>query len=320
MKTYGGQAVLEGVMMRGQRSMAVACRAPTGEIITHFEELVSPIYRSRIAKMPFIRGAVMIWDTLALGMRALMFAANIAAMEPPSAEGANTETPKDAMPATVLWTTMAIALVGAIGLFFVLPVLAMGFLDQFINQYPNSSLISNLVEKILRLSLILGYMTLIGQIPDIRRVFMYHGAEHKTINAYEAGAPLTPESVQKFPIEHPRCGTTFLLIVVIVSFVVFSLLGQPAMEWRIISRIVLVPVIAGIAYEFIRWAGARYHTNAFVRFIMTPGLAVQKITTREPAFDQLAVAIAALQPVMAFEEPQTTATDQAPQPIPAAVN
>ena len=313
MKTYGGQAVLEGVMMRGQRSMAVACRAPTGEIVTHFEELVSPIYRSRVAKLPFIRGAVMIWDTLALGMRALMFASNIAAIEPATTEGETTESPKDAMPATIMWTTMAIALVGAIGLFFVLPVLAMGFLDQFIE----SSLVSNLVEKVIRLALILGYMTLIGQIPDIRRVFMYHGAEHKTINAYEAGAPLTPESVQRFPIEHPRCGTTFLLIVVIVSFVVFSLLGRPDMEWRIISRIVLVPVIAGIAYEFIRWAGARYHTNTYVRFIMTPGLAVQKITTREPDLDQLAVAIAALQPVLAAEEPREVPVDRATQPIPA---
>ena len=292
-KTYGGQAVLEGVMMRGARHMAVACRAASGEIVVHNEAVSPSAYAGRYAKVPLLRGALMIWDTLALGIRALMFAANVSAAE------SDQEAREASMPSTVMWTTIVVAILGATGLFFVLPVLVMGYLDQFIE----SSIMSNVVEKVIRLTIMLGYMLAIGQMPDIKRVFMYHGAEHKTINAYEAGAPLTPESVQRFPIEHPRCGTTFLLIVMIVSFVVFSLLGRPAIEIRIASRIMLIPVVAGIAYEFIRWAGANYHKSRAVRALMAPGLAVQKLTTREPTLEQLAVAIAALQPVLAAEEP-----------------
>jgi uncharacterized protein YqhQ len=283
--------------------MAVACRAPSGEIVVHAEEVPARAYGTGIARLPLIRGAVMIWDTLSLGMRALMFAANVAS---------TAETGEDAkeaqMPATIMWTTMAIAILFSIGLFFVLPVVAMGFLDPMIDRTVSpdaASIVSNVIEKLIRLGLMLGYMWLIGQMGEIKRVFMYHGAEHKTINAYEAGAPLTPESVIKFPIEHPRCGTTFLLIVMLVSFVAFSLLGRPSIEIRILSRIVLVPFIAGISYEYIRWAGARYHTSAFVRALMAPGLAVQKLTTREPDLEQCAVAIAALEPVLAAEEPRS---------------
>ena len=293
--TYGGQAVVEGVMMRGRRHMAVACRAPSGEIVVHSEPVTGGVYSARWAKLPFLRGTIMIWDTLSLGMRALMFAANVAA---------SAETGQDAkeakMPATIMWTTMVVAILGSIGLFFVLPVLLTSLTDRFVE----SAIASNAIEKAIRLILLLGYMWAIGQMPDIKRVFMYHGAEHKTINAYEAGAPLTPESVIKFPIEHPRCGTTFLLIVMLISFIAFSLLGRPSLEIRIASRIVLIPFIAGIAYEYIRWSGARYQRSGFVRALMAPGLAVQKLTTREPDRDQLAVAIAALEPVLAAEEPQ----------------
>jgi uncharacterized protein YqhQ len=293
--TYGGQAVVEGVMMRGRRHMAVACRAPSGEIVVRAEPVTGGVYSARWAKLPFLRGTIMIWDTLSLGMRALMFAANVAA----SAESG--EDAREAkMPATIMWTTMVVAILGSIGLFFVVPVLLTSLTDQFVA----SSIASNAIEKVIRLALLLGYMWAIGQMPDIKRVFMYHGAEHKTINAYEAGAPLTPESVIKFPIEHPRCGTTFLLIVMLISFVAFSLLGRPPLEIRIASRIILIPFIAGIAYEYIRWSGARYKTSAFVRGLMAPGLAVQKLTTREPDLDQCAVAIAALEPVLAAEEPQ----------------
>jgi uncharacterized protein YqhQ len=312
-KVYGGQAVIEGVMMRGRTHMAVACRAPDGQIVVHSERLTGRIYGSRLLKYPFLRGSLMIWDTLALGMRALMFAANIAATEPPkpaAADGSSgsttepvsppsTEPAASAMPAGVMWGTMAIALVGAVGLFFVLPVLIVGYLDQFIE----SSVTSNVVEKAIRLAILLGYMWAIGQMSDIRQVFQYHGAEHKTINAHEAGAPLTPEVVARYPIEHPRCGTTFLLIVMVISFFVFSLLGRPALEIRIISRIVLIPFIAGIAYEFIRWAGLRYSSSAAIRTLMAPGLLVQKLTTRDPSLDQIAVAIAALEPVLLAEEP-----------------
>jgi uncharacterized protein YqhQ len=309
MNVYGGQAVIEGVMMRGRRHMAVACRAPNGKIVLHTEQLTAPIYRWRIARLPFIRGAVMIWDTMALGIRALMFAANVASTEP---EQEADETP---MPGAAMWTTMVLSIGFAIGLFFVLPVLAISWLDQFIG----SDVVSNLVEKVIRLGLILGYMLAIGQVQEIRRVFMYHGAEHKTINAYEAGAPLTPESVKSFSLIHPRCGTTFLIVVVIISFVVFSLLGRPAIELRIASRILLVPLIAGIAYEFIKWAGARYATHAWIRTLMAPGLAVQALTTREPDLDQIEVAIKALEPVLEAEEPRTTAEAiaEAKKPEPA---
>ncbi|HEV8637930.1 MAG TPA: DUF1385 domain-containing protein [Chloroflexota bacterium] len=301
MNIYGGQAVIEGVMMRGRRNMAVACRAPAGQIVLHTEPLDGAVYRSRWARLPFLRGAVMIWDTMALGIRALMFAANVASVE-------GDQDPADAtMPGAAVWSTMVVAIGTAIGIFFVLPVLAMGWLDQFIA----SDVVSNVVEKVIRLSLILGYMWGIGRLSEIKRVFQYHGAEHKTINAYEAGAPLTPESVKRFPLEHPRCGTTFLIIVVLISFVVFSLLGRPPIEIRIASRILLVPVIAGIAYEFIKWAGARYHTSAFVRTLMAPGLAVQGLTTREPDLAQIEVAIAALRPILEAEEP---VVEQEPEP------
>jgi uncharacterized protein YqhQ len=303
---YGGQAVIEGVMMRGKRTMAVACRAPSGQIVVHTEPLDGAIYKSRWAKLPFVRGALMIWDTMALGIRALMFAANVSSIE------GDQDPSEAAMPKVAMWSTMVVAIGAAVGIFFVLPVLAMGWLDQFIA----SDVVSNVVEKVIRLSLILGYMWLIGRVPEIGRVFQYHGAEHKTINAYEASAPLTPESVKRFPLEHPRCGTTFLIIVVLISFVVFALLGRPPIEIRIASRILLVPVIAGIAYEFIRWAGARYHTSSFVRTLMSPGLAVQRLTTREPDLEQIAVAIAALQPVLAVEEPLVE-PETAPAPEPA---
>ena len=173
-------------MMRGRRHVAVACRAPSGEIVLHQEPLVGAIYISRWSRLPLVRGAVMIWDTMALGIRALMFSANVSATE------ADKDASQSSMPAAAMWTTMVVALGAAVGIFFVLPVLAMGWLDQFIA----SDVVSNVVEKVIRLGLILGYMWLIGQMAEIRRVFMYHGAEHKTINAYEAGAPLTPESVK----------------------------------------------------------------------------------------------------------------------------
>ncbi|MBM4418872.1 MAG: DUF1385 domain-containing protein [Chloroflexi bacterium] len=294
-------------MMRGRRTAVVACRAPDGSIVIQREWLDGALYTARWARLPLIRGAVAIWDTMALGVRALMFASDVAAREPkpvdaedqaPAAEG-------EGLPRVALWTTMAMALGGAIAFFFVLPVLVIGAIDPYIE----SDIVSNLVEKIIRLVIILGYMVAIGRMEEIRRVYQYHGAEHKTINAYEAGAPLTPESVQRFPIEHPRCGTTFLMIVVLVSFVLFSLLGRPDLEWRILSRILLIPLVAGIAFEFIRWASARYQRSGAIRALLAPGLIVQRLTTREPDLDQIAVAIGALQPVLDEEEASVRPTE-----------
>jgi uncharacterized protein YqhQ len=293
-KTYGGQAVIEGVMMRGRRHVAVAVRAPSGDIILHEEPLTGGVYQSKVAKLPLIRGAVAIWDTMVLGVRTLVFSANVAMRdEKDEVDGKQTE-----MPQGVLWGTLAFSLFMACGLFFVLPVLLVSFLDQ----YYASSVLSNFVEKVIRLGLVLGYMVVIGRMPEIQRVFAYHGAEHKAINAYEAGLKLTPENVQRCSLIHPRCGTTFMIVVVFISFLLFTLLGQPPMAERILSRILLVPIVAGIAYELIRFMAVRYQNSAFVRLVMAPGLAVQRLTTREPDLAMCAVAIAALEPVIAVEE------------------
>lgn len=288
---YGGQAVVEGVMMRGREQVAIAVRSPNGEIVVHRESLNRSPFRRRVAKWPVIRGMVALWDTLALGMRALVFSANVVERE--SQEGSDDDSP---MPAGVMWGTMAVAMAAALGIFFVTPVLVTGVLDRFIE----SSFVSNLVEKIIRLGLILGYMALIGLMPDVKRVFGYHGAEHKTINALEAGDPLDVEHSRKASIEHPRCGTTFLIVVVLVSFLVFVLLGWPQLELRIISRIVLIPVIAGLAFELIYFAASNYH-RPLIRALLAPGLAVQGLTTAEPDDSMLEVAIVAMKTVLASE-------------------
>lgn len=290
---YGGQAVIEGVMMRGPRHYAVAVRDSRGEVIVKSEPLKGAIYQSRWARLPFIRGAVTLWDTLVLGLRSLSFAASITmgGEEEATAISESREGVERA-----IWGSIIFALVGAIGLFFVLPVLITSAVDRYIA----SPLASNLVEKVIRLGLILGYMLLIGQMDDVKRVFGYHGAEHKAVNAYEAGVELTVPNVRPFTLLHPRCGTTFLLVVVIVSFVVFSLLGRPPLIERIVSRVVLLPIIAGLAYEVIRLGATNYHRR-FVRAILAPGLFVQRLTTREPDDSMIAVAIVALKRVLAEE-------------------
>ncbi|MBI3964589.1 MAG: DUF1385 domain-containing protein [Chloroflexi bacterium] len=282
---YGGQAVIEGVMMRGQRGFAVAARSPEGQIVVHAEPLRSRIYRSRWAKLPFIRGVVMLGEMLVLGMRSLMFSANVAMGEQEVQFGAKSA-----------WGTLAFSLTMSIALFFVLPLALTGFIDSRIE----SSFVSNLVEGGFRLLILVGYIYLIGRLGEIQRVFMYHGAEHKTINALEDGAPLTPEVVSRYGLAHPRCGTGFLLIVVLLSVLVFALLGRPSLELRIASRILLVPVIAGIGYELVR-LGARYYHVRLVRWLLAPSLALQGLTTREPTHDQIEVAIVALERVLADE-------------------
>lgn len=271
-------------MMRGQKQMAVAVREPSGSILVHSEVLTGAIYTSKWAKLPFIRGMVMMWDTLVLGVRTLLFSANVAVGEEAEI------TPKH------VWLTLASALIMAVGLFFIVPVALVGFTDQYISD----PLASNVIEKVIRLALIVGYIGGVGFVPDVKTVFAYHGAEHKAVNAYEDGAPLEVDVVQNYSTAHPRCGTSFLLIVVIVSFIVFVLLGRPGIEVRILSRIVLVPVIAGIAYELIRLGGA-HHRNPLVKVLLAPGLALQSLTTREPSTAQVEVAIAALKRVLAAE-------------------
>lgn len=293
---YGGQAVIEGVMMRGSKAFAVAVRNPQGEIITHVEPLNQAIYGGKIAQIPFLRGLTLLWDALGLGIKALMFSAEVALPE----EGTKSENPGTVFSEPAQWAMVAFSLSLAIGLFFVLPVFLTGLVERGFQITP-SSLLSHLVEGIIRLAILIGYVWGVGLMPDIRRVYGYHGAEHKTIHAYEANVPLTPESARRFPIEHPRCGTAFLLTVVVVSILIYSLFPPMSIWLRVLSRLVLLPVIAGIAYEFIRFT-AKHQNNAFIRFIIKPNLALQRLTTREPDDTMLEVAIVALEQVLAYEK------------------
>jgi len=283
---YGGQAVMEGVMMRGSKAMAVAVRQPDGEIIIHTEPLSAHIYSGRISKIPVLRALTSLWDVLVLGIRTLMFSADVALAEEEDVEFSG----------PVAWGTVAVSFAIAIALFFVGPLLLVGVIDRYIE----SSFLSNVVEGIIRLLIFLAYIWAIGRVPDIARVFGFHGAEHKTINAYESGADLTPEEVAKYSTSHYRCGTAFLLSVMVVSILVFSLLGRPPMALRILSRIVLIPLVAGVAYEYIRFTN-RHRDNPIIRTIAKPNLALQSLTTREPDISMLEVSIAALERVLETE-------------------
>jgi len=281
--TYGGQAVIEGVMMRGQKAFAVAMRAPDGNIVVHTEKLAS-IYRSKITKMPFLRGVILLWDALGLGMRALTLSANTQTGEDEKLEG------------PALYLTLGLSLTMGIGLFFLLPTSVGGGVEYLLTQngLTNAYWFGNFAEGVFQLLLLIGYMWAIGFMPDIRRVFQYHGAAHKTINAFEAGAELTPENVEKYPIEHPRCGTAFLLTLVLFSILLFSLLGPLPFYLRILSRIFFIPVLAGISLEYLRWT-ANNLSNPFVRLLIKPNLALQLLTTRPPDREMLEVAIASFQ-------------------------
>jgi uncharacterized protein YqhQ len=283
---YGGQAVMEGVMMRGSKGMAVAVRDPKGEIVIHSEDLSETLYRGWISRVPFLRALTSLWDVLVLGMRTLLYSADVSLGE----EDVEFTGP-------IAWGTMAVSLALGIGVFFVVPLLLVGLIDPYIR----SSLVSNVVEGGIRMLLFVGYVWAIGRIPEIGRVFAYHGAEHKTINAYEAGADLTPEAVSRFSTAHYRCGTAFTLTVMVISILIFALLGRPPLPLRIASRILLIPVVAGVAYEFIKFT-ARRRGNPLVRVLAAPNLAMQRLTTREPDLSMVEVAVAALKRVLQMEQ------------------
>jgi uncharacterized protein YqhQ len=294
--TYGGQAVIEGVMMRGKKSMAIAMRAPDESIVIHKEKL-GDIYRSQIVRIPFLRGGILLWDALGLGTRALTISANTQGDEEDKIEG----------PALII--PLIISLAFAIGLFFALPATMGHFAERLINtffigdiaQSDSAAWIGNLLEGTLRLTILIGYIWSIGRIPDIRRVFAYHGAEHKTINAFESGVELTPENVKRYSLEHPRCGTAFLLTLVILSILVFSLLGPMPLGLRLASRILLIPIMAGVAYEYIRWS-ANHIESPLVKMLVKPNLALQRLTTREPDLNILEVSIAAFNAMRSGED------------------
>ncbi|CAA9526926.1 MAG: FIG069887: hypothetical protein [uncultured Solirubrobacteraceae bacterium] len=300
----GGQAVLEGVMMRGVSTWAVAVRMPSAEQVAGGRRmagdeaargairvqsfaLVSVLKRHRRLRLPVIRGVVALGESLKLGLGALNIAVNAQA---PAGE-------KEV--SRVTWAgTVVLALAMAIGLFFLLPV---GIASLLRDWLPNS-IVFVIVEKLIRITIFLAYLWAISRLKDLQRVFQYHGAEHKTISCYEAGMALTPENAQRFSRLHPRCGTSFLLIVMIVAVVVFAPLGTPAWYWLLISRVVGIPLVAGLAFEVIKWFG-RNRSKRWARILMTPGMKLQLLTTREPDLAQLAVAIAALEAVLAVESP-----------------
>lgn len=295
---YGGQAVIEGVMMRGSKVAAVAVRDPEGNIVIHTEPLDQRIYGSKLIKIPFLRGLTMLWDALGLGMKSILFSAEVA-LEEESGVLEEGETPHSIFEKPSDVGAILLSLTLAIGLFFVLPTVLSTFIEQWLNVQDNL-LLANMIEGVIRLTILVGYVWAIGLIPDIRRLYGYHGAEHKTINAYEAEAPLTPEEVAKFPIEHPRCGTAFLLTVVLVSILLYTVLPEMGLAVRIVSRLLLIPVIAGIAYEILKWTAANQH-NPLVRLMIKPNLALQHLTTKEPDLEMIEVAIQALEKVLAFE-------------------
>jgi uncharacterized protein YqhQ len=306
----GGQAVLEGVMMRGVSTWAVSVRKPAnadgtvaigngkpsaealalGEIETQSERFTSWIKRRRLFRLPVVRGVVALVESLKIGFRALGISAN-----------AQLGDEEEELSGRAWALTIAASLLFAIGLFFILPVTVASFWKDSLGN----AVFFVVVEKLIRIGIFLGYLWAISKLPDMRRVFEYHGAEHKVIATYEAGDRLVPERARLYSRLHMRCGTSFLLIVMIIAVFVFAPIGRPDLHWLILSRIVGVALVAGLAYEVIRWAG-RNREKPWVRGLMWPGLQLQKLTTREPSLDQLAVAIAALQAVLAVEDPSTT--------------
>jgi uncharacterized protein YqhQ len=293
--SFGGQAVLEGVMMRGPSCWSVAVRKPNGEMAEVTKEVRSPMQRHRLWRLPVIRGVIALGESLAIGFRALAISANYAAQE----EGENGEVTTEISRGQIIFS-FVIAIGFALMLFKVGPALLTNWLPI------EGTTWFVIVEGLIRVSVFILYIALIGLIPDLKRVFQYHGAEHKAINALEAGSELTPQKVQKFSLIHPRCGTAFLLWVMVIGIFVFALVGRPVWYWLIVSRILLLPVIAGLAYELIRYAG-KHQGNRVLMTLLAPGLWLQRLTTREPTLDQVEVSIRALQEVVRLEGSESTA-------------
>ena len=299
--SYGGQALIEGVLMRGSRFVSAAMRTPDGKIEIHTEPL-SGIYQSRLRKIPFLRGLIVLWDALILGTHFLTLSANMQSGEDEKIEG------------PALYGTLAISFLLGMGIFVVFP----SALGSGIESWLKLDLTwVNIIEGVIRLTVAIGYIWLIGRMPEISRVFSYHGAEHKTINAYEAGAELRPEVVKEYSLEHPRCGTGFLLTVVIFSILVFSPL-RPLLFWvRVPLQLVLIPVIACFAYEYMRWT-ANHLEYRWVRWLISPNLALQHLTTREPSLDMLEVSIASFNAMITAERSTIEETEtKTLQPISA---
>ena len=289
--SVGGQAVIEGVMMRGQDKIAVAVRQPDGEIAVDVRNVSSIRDKYPILKKPLLRGVVALFESLYEGMKALTYSAQVSGEE------------EEQLSNKEMVMTIATSVLLAVGLFIVLPTWSM----RFMHSLTNDPMLLNLAEGIMRMLIFIGYIAAISSMNDIQRVFQYHGAEHKTIYTYEAGLPLQVENVRQFTTLHPRCGTNFLMIVMLISMFIFTFLGWPNLVERILSRVILMPVIAGVSYEIIRFAGA-HADNACVHYAILPGLLLQKLTTRQPDDSQMEVAIASLKAVLPEDDPVMVAT------------
>lgn len=275
---YGGQALIEGVLMRGRDAIAVAFRHPDGHIVWASEPLNSGPHAWRLARAPLVRGLVVLYETLVVGTRWLIRSANIQAAQDNVEIGRGTVA-----------VMLGITAIAGIGVFFLVPL----FVAQAITSN-SGSLTQHLIEGLIKVALFLGYLAVIARTPDIRRVFMYHGAEHMTIHALESGEPLTTENVRRYPTAHPRCGTEFLVVLVALSIVAFALIGRQDIVVGSITRVLLIPVLAAVGYEILRW-GAKHRANPIVRAIMAPGILVQMITTKRPTDDQIEVAIVSME-------------------------
>jgi uncharacterized protein YqhQ len=297
--SYGGQAVLEGVMMRSASNWAVAVRTPEGDITEVVQEITSPMSRRKLWRLPVIRGVIALGESLAIGFRALAISANVATQE----------TDEDGEIKTVITRgqiifSIAIAIVFALMLFKVGPALLTSWLPV------ENDFLFVLVEGVIRVAVFIGYILVISLLPDLRRVFQYHGAEHKSIHALEKGEELSIENVQRHSLIHPRCGTAFLLYVMVIAIFVFAFVGQPDWYWLILSRIALLPLIAGLAYEVIRYAG-KHSDNRFLMAMLAPGMWLQRLTTRQPDDEQVEVSIRALKRVLELDEAETPAEKKA---------
>ena len=288
---YGGQAVIEGVMMRGQKTMVTAVRRPNGELAIDTQPLPT-IYTGRMRKTPLIRGVIVLIEALVLGIKTLLYSANM-----------SLEEEEEKISGGLVWAMVIFSVALAVGLFFMAPL----FLTRLLDPYIHSSLVFHLIEGFIRLAIFIVYLKLMTLVPDIKRVFAYHGAEHKTVNAYEDGVPLEVESIKKYSTAHVRCGTSFMFAVLIIAIIAFALIGRPSSLWlMVLLRIILIPVIAALAYEVTHFGG-RHTQNGLVRAILYPGLLLQKLTTRQPDDSQLEVAISALRKVVEIEQPEEAA-------------
>ena len=282
---YGGQAVIEGVMMRGQKAAVTVVRRPNGQLAMDIKSL-SSIYSSWMRRTPLIRGIVVLIEAMVLGIKSLLYSANIAV-----------EEEEEEISAKAIWGMIATALILVVALFFLAPL----FLTKWANPYIPNSLVFHIIEGVIRLAIFIAYLKIISLLPDIKRVFTYHGAEHKTVNAYEAGVPLEVEAVREHSTAHVRCGTSFLFAVLIIAIIVFAFIGRQSIGLMVLSRVVLIPVIAALGYE-VTYFGAKHVKNALVRVVLSPGLLLQSLTTGEPDDSQLEVAIAALRKAVEIDE------------------